>query len=202
MPQKEYNKEMITSFKQTAAGNCVSIAVIKAGIEVFGIGGLFNHRIIEDKHHIIMLDGKELVLEQSEVDFANQNSGFEAISNQEIYEYAQLCYAVMAKRAQRDGNDNYGPGEATYEQALNTLNDGEHYLEGPNWLGLRYHTVPVGKRYRWRYTACIANSPKHCFYMSYGYEDEYGSPDWTGGLWDRIRVRHVIRIVDKPIYDV
>ena len=67
--------EIIKSFRQGGTGNCVSIAVIKAGIQVFGLDKVvyFEHTTNEE-NSFTMRDGFEGVLTKSEILEANSSS--------------------------------------------------------------------------------------------------------------------------------
>lgn len=190
----EVARNIIQSFRQGGEGNCVSIAIIKAGIEVFGVGGLFRVTERQGAVTVITKDGKEMELSQIELEQARDGSHFICLEDENIFNYANFAFAVMAKYAQQDGNDSFGPNEMTFEQAIGTLNNGENYLEGPRWLGLKSHVKNIGRKYRWQYPGCVGASAKHCFFMSYGYEDQYGTPDSTGDFLDRLKIRHVFRL--------
>lgn len=196
-------ERIIRAFRQLGEGNCVSIAIIKAGIDAFGVGRVFDRVEREGGYYVVLRDGFDLSLTPEEVATAGSRNGFRQLrdddASSEIFRYAQLAFAVMAKRAQLDGNDNHPPGSMTYEQAIDALNDGEHYSEGPRWIGLQHYVRPIGARFRFRYNACVAASPKHCFYISHGYEDQYGTPDLVGWL-ERWKVRHLYRLADEAVY--
>ena len=190
-------KEIITAFRQGGTGNCVSIAVIKAGIEIFGLDKIFHAVLQEDNtFSITMRDGFQLKLTQLELAMAKEGSRFIVKANQEVFNYANFCFAAMAKRAQIEENDDL-PREMTFVQAIDTLNDGEYYMEGPGWLGLRHHCRAIGRKYIFHYPGVIGASRAHCFFASYGIEDDHGNYDFIKGLerrfckWFRISPEQV-----------
>ena len=130
-----------------------------------------------------MQDGFELTVSETEIKQAAMGSRFIKLENQEIFEYANLCFAAMAKRAQLEKADDFGP--FTYDQAMQALNNGEYYLEGVNWLGLRHHCRSIGRKYVFHYPGVIGASKQHCFFSSFGIEDAYGSPYPIVGLEER-----------------
>ena len=138
------SKDLITGFKQGGTGNCVSIAVIKAGIEIFGINKVLFHQKIENKFDISMRDGYRLKLSNEELEIAQNQSSFIQGTDIDILNYANFLFGAMAKRAQEENND--GNENMTFEESTVTLNDGEYYLEGPHWLGLRHHIRNIGRR--------------------------------------------------------
>lgn len=169
------NKELIEAFKQGGEGNCVSIAIIKAGIEIFGINGIFSHQWENDNCTVIQRDGFTLSITKQELEIATESSNFILLKNKNVFDYANLCFTIMAKRAHIEGND--GQENMTFEEALTSLNEGESYLEGPHWIGLRHHIRSVGRKYIWQYKGVIGASRKHCFFASEGIEDNYGKID-------------------------
>jgi hypothetical protein len=176
--------EIITAFRQGGTGNCVSIAVIKAGLEVFGMDKIFHATWKNNTTlAITMRDGFEVTLSPDDIRAAVRGSRFIKLESQEVFNYANVCFAAMAKRAQTEKNDDFGP--MSFEQAIQTLNDGEYYTEGPNWLGLRHHTRNIGRKYIFHYPGVIGASRKHCFFVSYGMEDNYGVADPITGLENR-----------------
>ncbi|WP_430412849.1 hypothetical protein [Kordia sp.] len=174
--------DIIKSFKQGGEGNCVSIAIIKAGIQVFGINKIFIHQWEGDNCKILMKDDYTLNITKEELALAIEGSKFIVLNNQEIFEYANLCFAAMAKRAQTEENDD--TPNMTYAEAIETLNDGEWYTHGADWLGLRYNVKNIKRRGIWRYKGVVGASRKHCFFASEGKEDQYGTVD-TIGVFER-----------------
>lgn len=195
----EKAERIMRAFRQHGEGNCVSIAIIKAGIDAFGTNGLFDKVDRGGAFYVVLRDGTELSVTTEEVAAAEKGSGFQLLGtdpqSKDIFTCAQFAFAVMAKRAQLDGND----GSLSYERAIDSLNDGERYTEGPRWLGLQHHVRPIGVKYRFRYDACVGASPKHCFYMSHGFEDQYGRPDLVGWA-ERWKLRHLYRVAQEAVY--
>ncbi|BDS14710.1 hypothetical protein [Aureispira anguillae] len=166
------NRKLIKAFKQGGTGNCVSIAIIKAGIEIFGLNNIFNHYWKDDNCYVIMRDGKELSFSKSELNKATKKSKFILLKDKSVFNYANLCFAAMAKRAQMEDND--GNENMSFSEAIRSLNTGEYYLEGPHWIGLRHHIRSIGRKHIWQYKGVIGASKKHCFFASKGLEDDYG----------------------------
>lgn len=189
--------DIIRSFRQGGTGNCVTIAVIKAGIEIFGLNNIFNHskNANDDGFKFIMRDGFEAEVSSDEMQLAKNGSRFMVLQSQEIFDYANICFAAMAKRAMIEGNDDIN--NPTYEQAIETLNNGEYYLHGPNWMGLRHNFKYIGRKYATMNGGCVGASKAHCFYVSHGYEDKYGSPNYLG-FFER-RFAHWFRITKETI---
>lgn len=174
------NRELIMAFKQGEAKNCVSIAIIKAGIEIFGINKVFHHYWDGDTCEVTMRDGFQLRFTRDQLEEGSRLSSFEKLNNEEAYNYANLCFTAMAVRAKIEENDNIP--DMTFQKAAESLNNGENYLEGPHWLGLGHHYVRIGRKYIWQYKGVIGASRKHCFFASQGYEDDYGKVDYISKL--------------------
>jgi len=190
------NKELIKAFKQGGTGNCVSIAIIKAGIEIFGINNIFQHEWENDICKVIMRDGVEVEFSKAEFESSVELSKFQLLNNEDVFNYATLCFATMIKRAQIEENDNIP--NMTFEKAAETLNKGEYYLEGPHWLGLRHNIRSIGRRFIWQYKGVIGGSRKHCFFASQGYEDNYGDIDRISPT--ERRFCKWFRVTEKNIY--
>jgi hypothetical protein len=189
--------ELITAFKQGGTGNCVSVAVIKAAIEIFGLYGVFDSEQRADGLvHVLMRDGTALTLTADELTYARAESRFEAGSNQVVFDYAQLCYAAMAKRVQQDENG----GRQSYAEAIADLNDGTYYLQGPSWLGLRHYVRAVGLRFVGQYAGVIGASPRHCFFASHKLADSYGRVDPIRWYEVKYKLYHYARIDPTPVY--
>lgn len=187
---------LITAFKQGGTGNCVSIAILKASIEIFGPDKVVVYSKSENGYNITMRDGYQLHLSNSELDLAKINSFLLEGTDKNIFEYANFLFGTMAKRAQEENND--GNMNMTYQQAIESLNDAEHYLEGPHWLGLRHHIRHIGRKFCWQYPGVVRASKSHCAFISFGVEDNYGTPDEVS--WIESRFFKFYRIANEPIY--
>ena len=120
-----------------------------------------------------MRDGYELQFSREEFNNASSQSRFREPENQEVMDYANLCFTAMAKRAQLEENDNYP--NMNFSVALLTLNNGESYLEGVHWIGLRQNVRSIGLNYVWQHKGLIGASRGHSFYASQGNIDNYGT---------------------------
>ena len=189
-------RDLIKSFKQGGTGNCVSIAIIKASIQIFGMNKIFNHYWEGDICKITMRDGFELSFTRDELAAATLGSKFILLENQKVLDYANLCFAAMAKRAQIEENDDIE--NLTFEQAIETLNDGEWYTHGADWLGLRFNILNIKRKYIWQYKGVVGASSKHCFFASEGIEDNHGRPDPLN-IFER-RFSKWFRVTEKQNY--
>ncbi|MDN3494191.1 hypothetical protein [Winogradskyella bathintestinalis] len=190
------NKELIKAFRQGGTGNCVSIAIIKAGIEIFGINNIFQHSWDNNICNVIMRDGFELEFTMEEMKKGAILSKFIPLENEDVLNYAILCYTAMAKRSQLEDNDNQSG--MSFEEAAETLNKGEYYLEGPHWIGLRQNIRSIGRKYIWQYKGVIGASRSHCFFASKGYEDNHGKIDRIS--FTERRFCKWFRITEKSIH--
>lgn len=191
-------KDIITSFRQGGTGNCVSIAVIKAAIQVFGLGKVIYFQQDEDKQYMFtMRDGFENTLTEAEIEAATEGSKFILLNNKEVFTYANFCFAAMVKRVLIEEHE----GASTYAEAIEALNNGEYYYLGADWIGLRHYKRAVGLRYIWSNIGVVGASPKHCFFCSEGIKDNYGIPDKINWL-ERLAYRffHYYRIADVASY--
>jgi hypothetical protein len=167
-------KEIIGGFKQgSTSNNCVSVAVIKASVEVFGLTGIFQKIQREaDTTTVTLRDGMSVTLFQEDFDLAQQKSAFVAGEDKALYDFANFAFAVMGKRAQRAHND----GANTYEEALDSLCDNDNFVKGPEWLGLGQYAQRIKKRDIWKYAGVVGASATHCYLASFGWQDKYGIP--------------------------
>ncbi len=190
--------EIIKSFRQGGTGNCVSIAVIKAGIQIFGINKVVHFEESTDgKYAFIMKDGFEGILSESELEEAKVGSKFLPLENDKVLDYANLCFASMAKRALMEEHE----GATNMTQAIQSLNNGEYYYLGADWLGLRHYKRAIGLKYVWDNLGVVGASRKHCFFCSEGIVDDYGAPNRIS-LFERIKYRffNYYRIAQTPVY--
>ena len=167
-------KELIGGFAQgSASKNCVSVAVIKASVEVFGLTGVFQKvQRNSDETVVTLRDGSVVTLFEEDIDLAKQKSAFTAGNDKALYEFANFAFAVMGKRALRAHND----GANTYEESLDALCDGENFVKGPEWLGLGQYAQRIKKRDIWKYAGVVGASDTHCYLASFGWQDKYGEP--------------------------
>jgi len=147
---------VITSFKQgdelKGAGNCVSIATIKAAAHHFGGRCIFASRVENEDGSIDvkMHDGVAFRLEPSFVSFVSKNAYFGQGTDKVLHGQAIEAYAAMALRLRQDFlkgdfqsalredqlnilRDRNAP---TPEEAVLVLNGGINVQRGPELLGI------------------------------------------------------------------
>lgn len=174
-----------SAFKQGGTGNCVSVAAIKAAMAKFGPDNVFKSVTRSGNgYDVTMRDGVKVRVSDAELATASRLSRFSG-KDPGVLRKANLMYAAMANRAQLEGND--GRRNMSFERACQSLNDGESYLEGARWLGLKNHVRKISPRNLDSYTAVVTASARHAMFASNGYVDHYGSrKDGThhGGAFD------------------
>jgi hypothetical protein len=167
-----------SAFKQGAAGNCVSVAAIKAAMAKFGPDHVFKSVTRGGNgYDVTMRDGVKVRVSDAELSTASRLSRFSG-KDPALLRKANLMYAAMANRAQLEGND--GRRNMSFERACQSLSDGESYLEGARWLGLKNHMRKINPRDLDEYSAVVAASSKHAVFASGGYIDHYGSKGPAG----------------------
>lgn len=178
-------EELIKGFYQNGSGNCVSIATIKAAIMAFQTRPIIE--IVHSNEEGIlfrMLDNElEYHLLKENLQLVERMANFSG-KDLDLLPYAYFLFAAMAKRVEVEGND--GHADITFAEAIDTLNDGELFTEGPYWLGLEEFVIygpdrkfPANhkaKIFLLRQEAGIGKSPKHAWFSSNGTNDEHGIP--------------------------
>lgn len=183
------NIDLIKSFKQTkvnlpsvsSLGNCASIAMIKASIEVFGLNNIFDYEKVGNVYKVVLKDGTKLSFTESELSRSNEVIGFELNIHdtnklqlfQSIYAYACLCMCVMTKRVMEIGEAGDGIGD--FEAALMALNDGANTPSLPEKLGLQNYFTSPGFHNKSN-IGMMGWLNGHTVYMSNKYYDNYGTP--------------------------
>ncbi len=174
-----------SAFKQGGTGNCVSVAAIKAAMAKFGPDNVFKSVTRSGTgYDVTMRDGVKVRVSDAELSTASRLSRFSG-KDAGVLRQANLMYAAMANRAQLEGND--GRKNMSFERACQSLNDGESYLEGARWLGLKNHVKKINPRDMDNFSAVVVASSKHAMYASDGFIDHYGRrQDGTrnGGAFD------------------
>jgi len=185
------NLELIESFAQGtvklpppvgSVGNCASIALIKAAIEIFGLDNVFQHTKEGSNHTVTFKNWKTVTFTDAELERSNLVAGFELNINDpakvehytRIYQYAQLALCAMVKRVMEIGEAGQGKGD--FESALRALNDGANTPSLPEKLGLENYCL----KKKWLRNAngkgLFGWFSGHTVYISQGVRDDYGSP--------------------------
>lgn len=183
--------ELFKSFKQTDKGNCVIVAYIKASIAILGKDSVFKSLNWDTKTlRVVPWDSEqEIVVTRAEVDSARVYSKFKLMDStnarfKEIFNFAQLCYAVAAKR--RAAID-----KVDYIASLKALDEGSSALNAYHYLGLTEHHVAVKRRLSRTkgYDGLVVYNWKHAAYAAYGKMDLWGKTKRIRKLYYYGRVR-------------
>ena len=180
------NEQIFTCFRQGNTGDCVSVALIKAAICVYGVNGVFKERPIDDsKTEVTLKNGKKYILTKDEFDMAKEAmrikpSKYGGIP--EVMDYATRCFAVMAKVKQ--DLDNIG----SFEFSLDKLSHGASGRKSFFKLGLENNVVMLDQAPDYK-NICggVAWTQKHVLFVCDGYMDRYGNkvpidPKYYGGF--------------------
>jgi len=202
-------KTIIRSFYQgkdedyQGAGNCASIAVIKAAIYTFGFD-VFDYTIENDTYFVKLKNNDKITFTKQELGYASKESSFiqgKAVDKEEtqafkkIQEYAHICFTVICKMAQIHGDFSQRFSKfiipETFEIAVETINDGAFTPEVYEFLGLEDYVTPViririRKRIRSK-RGMVVWTGSHAMFAAGGYIDVYGKPV-------RFRNRFMIRL--------
>ena len=182
-------RELIEGWEQTSKGNCVTVAAIKAAQMTFGPQlvndedsslGVFSEctPLPDGGMHIVMRDGFELTVSESELRAAALSSRFRTDKGRDdLLENANQLYAVAAKRAQIEGNDGFQPGQMSYARSLQALEDGEitaNVMEQVGRLGLKDHAHKAPRSELKNHKATLSSGEGHAYFVSEGQRDYYG----------------------------
>jgi len=128
----------LQAFAQGQANNCISVALIKAAVQRYGIGQVFDTLRAGDQVRVTLRDHTVLTVTDAERRQAARQAAFKrppvaglpATEQLALISYAHLCYAVIAKYLQTQQlylctNDNNQPDATdalgSYDRALRKL---------------------------------------------------------------------------------
>lgn len=187
------NYDIIQAFRQGTVeegGNCASIALIKAAINVFGVGYVFEISKSENIYSVVFKDRTELIFTQEQLDFTTKRADFhlrqgttqdETELYKEIYDYANLCFCAMVKKVTEIGESGDGIGD--FENAIVALNDGATTSVLYKTLGLTNVNGPsVWMRTKGQ-AGIIAWKKAHTVFVSDGIYDHYGEARTIGAFF-------------------
>lgn len=172
------------------AGNCASIALIKAAILTFGFD-VFNYSKQDEIHQVELKNGEKLVFTDSELEYASKEASFilgetqdvnEKIEFEKIRSYAYLCFTSICKMAQKHGDYSKRLKKFiipdSFELAVEIINDGTYTPLVYEFLGLEDYTSPI---YRMKLNARINSNlgmilwtNTHAMFTTNGYFEKYG----------------------------
>lgn len=129
------DEQITTGFVQGQEGNCATVSGIKALFKAAGTDDpeKLNKSVkkTEGGYDVVQMDGTKVSLTDAELETAKKAANFNG-SDKEMVKNATFEYALAAKRAQMDRND----GATTFEQGLQSLNNGDYSDAGLKRLGL------------------------------------------------------------------
>jgi len=176
---------------QGSEGNCATVACIKAAMDRYD-DKVFDEVNRGDNGVQVRLQNGEMVsLSNGELATARSLSNFRG-SDPAALEYANLCYAVAAKRALQFGND----GARDFASACHSLNNGQDIYSPAKFLGLERQMVRLNPRSLDGQDSVVAGSWKHAVFVNrnrdgshttdrYGRGTAYNGTDtWGNGLID------------------
>lgn len=161
---------LFSSFAQGKEGNCASVGVIKGAMDKYGTN-VFNqvNQTADGGYAIKMKDGKSVNLTAQEMQVAKQKANLKGNGGKD-QEYATLCYAAMAKRAQMDGHE----GANNFSKACDSLNNGEDPIYSAKILGLGNNIKMINAQTAGNTDGAVAWTGKHCVFVDNGKTDKYG----------------------------
>jgi hypothetical protein len=171
---------LFIQFFQGKAGNCASIAVIKAAMDTYGTKVVTLSEKADGSILVKQRDGFVAELTPEEQALAVKHSYLEGVSTRELV-YAIILYASMADRVVVENN------LPSYVEGLNRLNGPTNPVVAAHWLGLQHRikSIPVDRLYSNNVDCAVLWSEKHSVYIDKVegkyYIDLYGDPfPWNG----------------------
>lgn len=178
------DKEML------GAGNCASVAIIKAAMFTFQYD-VFKHQLNGDVYSVILKNGEKISFSKDEYAYATEESSFipgraenkiEQKTFMEILKYANLCFTVICKMAQKHGDYSSRFSKFitpdNFKLAVEIINDGTLTPEVFELLGLEEYVSPTYrinllKRIKSK-NATVIWTKSHAMFAAEGYFDRYG----------------------------
>jgi hypothetical protein len=187
---KPTNIELIESFAQgevnlpqpmKTVGNCASIALIKASIEIFGLNNVFRHEKTSDTYQVTFKNNRIVTFTEKELVRSNEVAGFKLNTKEpsklELYtsirDYAQIALCAMVKRVMEIGEAGQGIGN--FEEALRALNDGTNTPNLPEKLGLEDYCLGKKLFRNSKGKGLFGWLSGHTVYISQGVRDNRGA---------------------------
>jgi len=206
---KPTNIELIESFAQGevnlpppmgTVGNCASIALIKASIEVFGLNNVFKHEKTGDTYKVTFKNNRIVTFTVNELSRSNDVAGFVLNTKNpaklelytSIHDYAQIALCSMVKRVMEISEAGEGKGD--FEKALRALNDGANSPSLPEKLGLEEYSYRKGWLGGASGKGMFGWLKAHTVFISQGVRDDYGKV--SSDTW---RYPSKVQIVENKI---
>lgn len=189
--------DIIKSFRQgtvdlASGGNCASIGLIKAAIEVFGVNQVFQLTQETGTYQVTFKNNTSVSFTERELQRTVEAAGFIAQQAEDpmkqplydsIFAYAKLCFCAMVKHTMLIGEA--GDGKGNFEEALTALNDGAYSPNIHRLLGLEEHARGPKTLMSATGGGMIGWLKAHTVYISHGQFDYYGSPHKLGLRYPR-----------------
>ena len=129
------DEQITTGFVQGQEGNCATVSGIKALFKTAGTDDpeKLNKSVkkTDGGYEVEQMDGTKLSLSNADLETAKKGANFNG-DDKEMVKNATFAFALAAKRAQTEGND----GAKTFEQGVQSLNNGDYSEAGLKRLGL------------------------------------------------------------------
>jgi hypothetical protein len=175
--EKKDFDNLVGDWRQGAEGNCTTVAVAKAAMDVYGKNVFAEVEVTKTGLKVKKHDGKTVELTAKELHWAAQESNFRG-DNKKALAYADIIYAVTAKSAQ----DTRHQGARTFSRAMHNLNDGQWIPAIAKLLGLEKKLIKVdAKTLKGAPDASLGSSYAHTVYVDTDrgdkpITDSYGDP--------------------------
>lgn len=172
------------------AGNCASIAIIKAAMFTFGYD-VVSYEKEQNSYLVTLKNGENISFNDNEFLYAKKESSFifgkyknesEKEQFSEIINYAHICFATICKMAQKHGDFSSRYSKfiipESFELAVEIINDGTFTPHVYEFLGLEDYasaTYRIGLRKKIKQSyGMVLWTNSHAMYSSEGYFDLYG----------------------------
>ncbi len=136
-----------------------------------------------------MKDGQRVSLTADEMATASRMSQFQGTGAER--DYANLCYAAMAKRALSERHE----GASSFARACHALNNGEDPNDTARFLGLKNNMRRANVSELNGSQAAVAWSYQHAVYISGGRTDAHGREagyNGTDTVGQRLRWAYIL----------
>jgi hypothetical protein len=167
-------KQGIVESDAKKAGNCASVAIIKAAIGTFGVAKVFEIKKSEKTNAVKLKDGATFEISDTEIEYAKNKSKFipgdtTKTEIKQIFEYARLCFAILCKSYQIQSYKG-----KPFEFVVDKLNEGYTTSDIHGLLGLNKKLIGNNPSYELlkSYKNLVLWNSAHAVYYSEGFYDE------------------------------
>lgn len=153
-------------FSQTSAGNCASIAVIKAGMDKYGDKMYQSKKPnSEGGFDLVLQNGKNVSLSGADLALAQKEAKFKGNPESQGYKDGVLAYAAIAKGKAAAKGESYGT-------ALASLGNGEFIPNVSHYLGMKVNKVDAAEASH--ANSAIKTDAGHALSLDHGATDVFG----------------------------